>query len=203
MSQIYGKYKKTKNRETRKPYNRPATDVDAIIDDIIRSTNTDDVLNKATRYRSQLYNTFLRVGIPTDAYKGFLTRILERFREFTAPQLHLIHLFLFRWEEDSLTGIMKVRPEDSIYASYKAMLQAVFGNQYPFSNKDGMLDLANSTIVLTISEIEKGCGYGAGCTRMNPLHKSLMHKSGGRRTRPRKTRKQIRKQTRKQTNHKN
>jgi len=183
MSQSYGKYKKSKNRATnKKPYNRSAVDYDEIIDDIIRSNDVDDVRNKAMRYKDQLYGTFLRVGLPTSEYKGMLVRILERMNECNHDQLRMIRLFLFNWEEESLTGIMKVMPNESIYPKYKAILQAVFGNNHPFSNKDGSLDLANSTIVITISEIEKGCSYGMGCTRANPLHKSFMHSiAGGRR----------------------
>uniref|UniRef100_A0A6C0DCP9 Uncharacterized protein n=1 Tax=viral metagenome TaxID=1070528 RepID=A0A6C0DCP9_9ZZZZ len=150
-------------------------DYDAIINSIIDLKNDDAVRAKALEYRREQYETFVRGGLPTKIYEKLLIRILERFREFTREQLQRISTWLFSWEEESLTGIMKVKSTDAIYGDYAAILQAVFGDPIPFRNQNGELDLANSTIVLTINEIMKPCPYGNGCRRANPLHKKWRH----------------------------
>ena len=196
MNSPYGKVKPSRAPKTpTKPYNRPKPSSpfirqtihnDTIIDNII---NASDVFPIANEYKTQLYYTFLRGGLPTDAYKEFLVRVLERFNTFTPPQLQNISNCLMRFEEESLTGIMKIQPNEAVYSNYQSLLQAVFGDKFPFQNPDGSIDLANSTIVITISEIQKGCSYGQGCTRRNPLHRQLMHHTAGgkRRTRKHKT----------------
>jgi hypothetical protein len=188
-------------RKRAKPYNRPSGKskeavlyYDMLIDDIIRSSNS-DIHEKAARYVESEKKVLIGFGgLPTDTYKRLLTRIVERFEDFNATQLRMISQLLFTWEESALTGIMKVYPDEEIYSTYRSLLQAVFGDPIPFLNSDKSIDLANSTIVHTIQEIEKSCSFGASCTRANPLHKHYMHemtKVGGRRRtiKRRKTRK--------------
>jgi len=156
----------------KKPYE---LDYDSMIDSIIHLTSEDEIRAKALTYKRESYDTFVHGGIPTKQYRKLLIRILERFETFTRIELHRISVWLFSWEEESLTGIIKIKPTDPIYEKYTLILRAIFGDPIPFQNQNGELDLANSTIVIAISEIEKPCPYGKDCRRVNPLHKQWRH----------------------------
>ena len=170
----YGPVRHVKSPKTvKKPYE---LDCDAIIDSIIDLKNDDAVRAKALKYKREKYETFLNGGIPTKIYKKLLIRILERFTTFTREQLQRISIWLFLWEEESLTGIMKVMQKDAIYGPYVEILKAIFGDPIPFQNQNGDLDLANSTIVLAINESMKPCPYGNGCyLKENLLHVKWRH----------------------------
>ena len=170
----YGPVRHVKPPKTvKKPYE---LDYDEIINSIIDLKKDDAVREKALKYRREQYETFVRGGIPTKIYKKLLIRILERFTTFTRKQLQRISIWLFLWEEESLTGIMKVMPTDAIYGSYVEILKAIFGDPIPFQNQNGDLDLANSTIVLAINESMKPCPYGNRCYRKdNLLHVKWRH----------------------------
>ena len=122
-----------------------------------------------TTLRRSFMNT---AGLPTPAYRTFLVEIIKEFRTFTPAERQQIRDTLMHWEEEALTGIMHVGPSDPVFATYDALLKAVF-TKVPFQRGDG-LDLANSTVVHLIAEVEKGCSY-APCYRKNPLHRELMH----------------------------
>jgi hypothetical protein len=180
----YGPVKKGKTSISVKPYGRQNkgdakndNEYDLIINEFINLNNDDAVRMKALKYKREKYDIFIQQysGLPTKFYEKLLIRILERFRAFTREQLQRISAWLTSWEEATLTGIMKVKPTDAIYDEYAAILQAVSGDPIPFRNPNGELDLANSTIVLTINEIMKPCPYGNGCRRANPLHKKWRH----------------------------
>lgn len=193
----YGKFKKYETPKTvKKPYERDKLDeldelderyklyglseqdkldYDEIINSIIELENDDEVRKKALKYKREKYETFIHGGLPEEPYEKLLIRILERFTTFTREQLQRISLWLTIWEENALTGIMKVMPTDAIYKEYDHILQAVFGDPIPYKYPNRVLDLANSTIVLTINEIMKPCQYGDQCTRKNPLHKKWRH----------------------------
>lgn len=157
-----------------KPYD---LDYDAIINSIIDLKNDDAVRAKALKYKREKGYIFLERGDTTSDYKNLLIRILERFTTFTREQLQRISLWLFCWEEHALTGIMKVEPTEPIYNSYVELLEKAFGNPIKYKDKNGHLDLANSTIVLIINEIVKPCQYGNSCYRIksNPLHAKWKH----------------------------
>ena len=120
-----------------------------------------------------LRRSFLEGGLPTPTYRAFLLGIVQRFREFTPAERQQIRRTLMHWEEEALTGIMYVGPSDPEFASYQALVRAVFDG-HPFQRGEG-LDLANSTVVHLIAEVEKGCSY-VRCMRRNPLHRELMHR---------------------------
>ena len=195
----YGKVKKTPTRSPGKPYNTPRPD--AIIDDIIASVDAADVREKALDYKTRYYRILLNSGMPTKSYKELLVRIIDRFLSFTPEQLQHISTWLFFWEEESLTGIMKVENGEIIYPKYENLLRAVFGDPLPFSRPDGSIDLANSTIVLTISEISKPCQYGSECKRKNPIHQRLFHTATGGKRSSTRSKKRSKKRARK--THKN
>jgi len=181
----YGPATPVKSPKTvKKPYSlqnkgdaKNDNEYDLIINEFINLNNDDAIRMKALKYKREKYEIFIQQysGLPTKFYEKLLIRILERFREFTREQLQRISAWLTSWEEAALTGIMKVKPTDAIYDEYAAILQAVSGDPIPFRNPNGELDLANSTIVLTINEIMKPCPYGNGCRRANPLHKKWRH----------------------------
>jgi hypothetical protein len=173
----YGPVRHVKPPKTvKKPYE---LDYDEIINSIIDLKSDDAVRAKALKYKREKYDTFIQQysGLPTKMYKKLLIRILERFTTFTREQLKRISVWLFLWEEESLTGIMKVMPTDAIYGSYVEILKAIFGDPIPFQNQNGDLDLANSTIVLAINESMKPCPYGNHCYRIvkNKLHAKWRH----------------------------
>ena len=72
------------------------------------------------------------------------------------PHLHQIRQTLMHWEEEALTGIIRVTRRERDALPYIDLIHRVWGSVPPFQHSDGSMDLANSTLVLTINELEKG-----------------------------------------------
>jgi hypothetical protein len=182
----------SKKRKTANVQLPPDLSDDQLIEEIITAS---PVYKKAIEMEAVVRPRFIgKGGLPTKQYQSFLQRVVERLADMNQHDRDAISQALMTWEEDALTGIMRITPEDPFYPTYSKLLQAVLGDKHSFIHPDGMIDLANSTIVLTLSEIRKGCTYGNSCRRHNPLHRSLMHakpqvNGGKRKTFKRTTRK--------------
>lgn len=162
------------NRVSRKRKTEQHPD-DILLNRILSSKNVNQSLQK------ELHDRFLndKTGLPTEDYKSFLERIVNRLETMTNEERISITRTLMRWEENGLqygmTGIISIHPTDPFYLHYAQLLQAIFGDNHAFKRADRSIDLANSTIVLMISEMNRGCRYGNACKRQNPLHRELMH----------------------------
>lgn len=151
-------------------------------------------MDLAQKWKKSLRGSFIQNKLPTDEYKTFLLRIVERIPSFTSDENDKIYRFLFLWEQEALTGMMLVHPGEPLYDMYHDISQAIFGdNKIPGIKADGSMEISNTNVTIMIFTIRDGCQYHP-CKRKNPLHKLLMHekKEGGRRkkrsTRKRKTR---------------
>ena len=207
--------------------NTTEIDYDAIIDDIVSCQNDTCVLEKASDYASpeKLYDIFINrnsapiKGLPTKEYKIFLSQVVLRLNTFTHDQLNRIQLFFFSWDANhALTGIFKlpVDPSDPNYLDTDPQTYEVFHNlmhsvlpsiikgRIMFEDEHHTIDLANSSITLTIQMWLKGCPFGNKCYRMktNPLHLQYMHpraSAQGGRKRTTSNRKQKKRKTIKRT----
>ena len=164
--------------------------MDALINEI-RATPTNDIMDLAQKWKKSLKDSFIHNKLPTDSYKTFLLRIVERIPSFTLDENDKIYRFLFLWEQEGLTGMMFVRPGEPMYDMYHGILQAIFGdNKIPGMSADVTMEISNTNVTIIIFGIRDGCPFHP-CKRKNPLHRLLMHKTndGGKRsTRKRKKR---------------
>lgn len=165
--------------------------------DEIRETRTDDIMDLAQKWKKSLRGSFIQNRLPTEEYKTFLLRIVERIPSFTLDVNDKMYRFLFLWEQEALTGMMFVRPGEPMYDMYHGIAQAIFGdNKIPGMNADGSMEISNTNVTIMIFAIRDGCQFHP-CKLKNPLHRLIMHKKkeGGKRskrsihlTRRRKTR---------------
>jgi len=183
--------------------NRNATNL--LIDEI-RGTPTDDIMDLAQKWKKHLRGSFIQNKLPTEEYKTFLLRIVERIPSFTLDENDKIYRFLFLWEQEALTGMMFVRPGEPMYDMYYRISQAIFGdNNIQGMSADGSMEISNTNVTIMIFAIRDGCQFHS-CKRKNPLHILLMHekKKGGKRsTRKRSTRKRSTLKRKTRRTHKN
>ena len=155
-----------------------ANKIEELVHHIISS---EDIEKTSEEWTKKIHPLFITDRLPNGTYKEFLWFITNHLHKYNANERHNIYLFLMRCEEGAyyfpVTGIMRIYPDDPIYNKYDAILSAVYdkNNPCPFKNADKSVDLCNSTIIMLLTKIQKGCAYGNKCKRDNWLHKKLFH----------------------------
>lgn len=94
--------------------------------------------------------------------------------------LPCLQAFLMAWEEEPYGTPSRLSSEDARYRRYLEVLRMVYNADSKISlavRPDARtLELSNSAVMMVLQDIQaKRCPHGRACTRMNPVHRRLLH----------------------------